>query len=127
MTSFNHYALGAVANFLHGTVAGLSPAEPGWKKALIRPQPGGTLTHAKTTFDSPYGLYSVDWKISGDKLHVDIEVPPNTTAEVVLPGVKETVGSGKKSYQVDWKKDEDWPPQILPGPQGLQMPDEFAP
>lgn len=128
MTSFNHYALGSCANFLHSVVGGLSPLEPGWKKALIRPQPGGTITSASTSFDSPYGLYSVKWEINGGKMKVDITVPPNGTADVVLPGIpKETLGSGSKSYEVPFEKDPAWPPKFLPGPQGLQMPDEFAP
>ena len=47
MTSFNHYALGAIADFLHRVVAGLAPAEPGYRKLLVRPRPGGGLTHAE--------------------------------------------------------------------------------
>ncbi|OCF35835.1 alpha-L-rhamnosidase [Kwoniella heveanensis BCC8398] len=126
MTSFNHYALGAVAQFMHNNIGGLSPLEPGWKKALIRPQPGGTITSASTSFDSPYGPYSVQWKIEGNKLNVNISVPPNATAKVVLPGVEEDVGSGKKSYSVDWKGDERWPPKGIPGPTKAQLSDEFV-
>ena len=46
MTSFNHYALGAVADWLHRRVAGLAPAAPGYRRVLVRPRPGGGLTHA---------------------------------------------------------------------------------
>ena len=55
MTSFNHYALGAVADCLHRVVAGLAPAEPGYRKMLIRPRPGGGLTDAEATLRTPYG------------------------------------------------------------------------
>ncbi len=55
MTSFNHYALGAVADFLHRVVAGLAPAEPGYRKLLVRPRPGGGLSHAGATLRTPYG------------------------------------------------------------------------
>lgn len=104
MTSFNHYALGSVANFLHSVVGGLSPLEPGWKKALIKPQPGGTLTSAKVTFDSPYGPYAVEWSLQGgSKLHVKASVPPNASARVELPGVGEEVGSGVYEWDVTWK------------------------
>ncbi|WWC63686.1 uncharacterized protein I303_106291 [Kwoniella dejecticola CBS 10117] len=129
MTSFNHYALGAVAEFMHSNIGGLSPLEPGWKKALIKPLPGGTLTSASTSHSSPYGKFAVEWKIQGDKLLVDIEVPPNASAKVDLPGMKEEdeVGSGKKSYEVDWKGDERWPPKGIRGPQSIFMPDEFVP
>ena len=47
MTSFNHYAFGAVADWLHRTVAGLAPAEPGYRRLEIRPLPGGSFTHAR--------------------------------------------------------------------------------
>ncbi|KAK6911037.1 hypothetical protein I203_105072 [Kwoniella mangroviensis CBS 8507] len=128
MTSFNHYALGAVAQFMHESIGGLSALKPGWKKALIRPQPGGTITSASTSFSSPYGTYAVDWKIENNKLKVSIEVPPNGLAKVVLPGSGEDdIGSGKKSYEVDWKEDERWPPKGIRGPQSVAIPDNFVP
>jgi len=134
MTSFNHYALGSCANFLHTVVGGLSALEPGWKKALIRPQPGGTLTSARTSFDSPYGLYAVEWAIGGGKLKVEVTVPPNTTAVVELGRSKtndermtKEVGSGQYSFEVPWTADESWPPTGLPGPQSRQIPDEYVP
>lgn len=95
MTSFNHYALGSVCNFLHVTVAGLSPAAPGWKKALIYPRPGGTIRHASASYDSMYGLYTVDWKIEDTRMKTTVSVPPNGEARVILSGVDETVLSGK--------------------------------
>ncbi len=55
MTSFNHYALGAVADWLHRSVAGLAPAEPGYRRIRFAPQPGGGLTHASATQRTPYG------------------------------------------------------------------------
>jgi alpha-L-rhamnosidase len=127
MTSFNHYALGSVAHFLHGVVGGLSPLEPGWKKALIKPQPGGTITSAKTTFDSPYGPYSVEWILSGTKLSVKASVPPNASAKVELAGVEETIGSGRYEWQVEWKGSGKWPPKQLQGPAKVEWPDQFIP
>ncbi|KAG5795634.1 hypothetical protein H9Q69_005313 [Fusarium xylarioides] len=55
MTSFNHYALGAVANWMHTTIAGIQPLEPGWKRIRIAPVPGGTITSCHAQFISPYG------------------------------------------------------------------------
>ena len=55
MTSFNHYALGAVADWLHRTVAGLAPAAPGYRRLAIAPHPGGGLTHARARHRTPYG------------------------------------------------------------------------
>jgi alpha-L-rhamnosidase len=56
MTSFNHYALGAVADWLHRTIAGLAPAEPGYRQLAIEPRPGGGLTHASARHRTPYGI-----------------------------------------------------------------------
>ena len=46
MTSFNHYALGSVADWLHRTIGGLAPLEPGYRRFRVAPRPGGGLTHA---------------------------------------------------------------------------------
>ena len=50
MTSFNHYALGAVADWLHRTVGGLAPATPGYQHLAVQPHPGGGLTYARATY-----------------------------------------------------------------------------
>ncbi|WVF71810.1 hypothetical protein IAT40_006618 [Kwoniella sp. CBS 6097] len=111
MTSFNHYALGSVASFLHAVVGGLSPLQPGWREILIRPEPGGTVTSAKTSFLSPLGLVSCDWRIENeDTLLVKVSVPPNARAKIVLPGVEEWIGSGKREYKVKYEKDPRFPP-----------------
>jgi alpha-L-rhamnosidase len=86
MTSFNHYALGAVADWLHRTVAGLAPAAPGYKQIEFRPRPGGSLTFARARHRTPYGLASCSWKIENDTITVEVEVPPNALGRVSLPG-----------------------------------------
>lgn len=88
MTSFNHYALGAVADWLHRTAAGLAPLEPGYRKVSIAPQPGGGLTWAKASHESPYGRITVSWEIIGDEFRIHVTLPPNTTGQVVLPDNK---------------------------------------
>lgn len=115
MTSFNHYALGSVANFFHSVIGGISPLEPGWRKIKIAPQPGGTVTTAKVSHLTPSGLVSCEWKLDGVKLQIHAVVPPNTTAQVELPGVNETVGSGKHTWNVKYKPETEWPP-ALPEP-----------
>ena len=61
MTSFNHYALGAVVDWLHRTVAGLAPLEPGYARVLVAPQPGGGLTWARTSLETRHGAVAVAW------------------------------------------------------------------
>jgi alpha-L-rhamnosidase len=91
MTSFNHYALGAVVDWLHRTVAGLAPAEPGYRRQLIRPRPGGGLTYANAQHLTPYGLAEAGWRIEDGELEVRAVVPPGTSATVVLPGVADAI------------------------------------
>ncbi|WP_284763187.1 alpha-L-rhamnosidase [Arthrobacter sp. efr-133-R2A-63] len=86
MTSFNHYALGAVADWLHRTVAGLAPAEPGYKRIRFAPKPGGDLTSAAARHLTPYGEAAISWRIGDDgTVVVDVTVPEGTNAEVILP------------------------------------------
>jgi alpha-L-rhamnosidase len=97
MTSFNHYALGAVADWMHRTIGGLTPTEPGYRRMEIRPRPGGGLTHATARHLTPYGMAESAWKIEDGKFYLDVVIPPNTSAFVSLPGDDTTpaeVGSG---------------------------------
>jgi alpha-L-rhamnosidase len=103
MTSFNHYALGAVADWLHRTVAGLAPAAPGYRRLLVRPRPGGGLRHASAAHETPYGRAEVRWSREDGMLEVEAMVPPGTTARVVLPGADAEpvdVGSGRHRFTV---------------------------
>jgi len=99
MTSFNHYALGAVADFLHRRVAGLAPAAPGYRHMHIEPMPGGGLVRASATHQTPYGEAAVSWTRINDRLILDVVVPPSTTATVRLPGAKAIeVGAGAHHF-----------------------------
>ena len=86
MTSFNHYALGAVVDFLHRVVAGLAPLEPGYKKILVKPIPGGGMTRASARHITPLGAAEVSWVRDGDSITVDVTVPMGATADIQLPG-----------------------------------------
>ncbi|HVL61985.1 MAG TPA: family 78 glycoside hydrolase catalytic domain, partial [Microbacterium sp.] len=95
MTSFNHYAFGAVADWMHRSVGGLAPLEPGYRKILVAPQPGGGLTWAATTLETPFGRAAVRWDAEGARIRAEIEVPAGAEAIVRLPGCdEEIVGSG---------------------------------
>jgi alpha-L-rhamnosidase len=105
MTSFNHYALGAVADWMHRTLGGLAPAEAGYRRIKIAPRPGAGFTHAATKHLTPYGMAEVSWKIDADTFVLDAVIPPNTIAEVILPG-NDTfleVGSGKWNWSVPYQ------------------------
>jgi alpha-L-rhamnosidase len=98
MTSFNHYALGAVADWLHRTVAGLSPLEPAYRRFEIAPSIGGGMTHASARHKTPYGIAEVNWKLRGDQLEVTAVVPANTQATVRFPGSSEVLEVGSGTY-----------------------------
>ncbi|MEV4686264.1 alpha-L-rhamnosidase [Microbacterium sp. LWH3-1.2] len=113
MTSFNHYALGAVADWLHRSVAGLAAAEPGYRRLRIAPRPLAGLDHASARHVTPYGEASVSWHRDGDDVVVTAVVPPNTTAQVDLPRGSRLadVGSGWHEWRV--------PTEPAPAPQPL--------
>ncbi len=99
MTSFNHYALGAVADWLHRTVAGLAPDAPGYRRIRIAPRPLRQLEHASARHLTPYGLASVSWRRTAGEITVTAEIPANTTAVIDLPGRDEfEVGSGRHEW-----------------------------
>ena len=114
MTSFNHYALGAVADWLHRTVAGLAPAAPGYRRVLVAPVPGGGLTSASARHASPYGPVSVDWRVEGGSWHLALAVPPGATAEVHLPdgSVPLDVPSGRHAWTLPWPPQAARPPEV---------------
>ncbi len=85
MNSFNHYAYGAVGEWLYDTVAGIDELAPAYKKILLRPLPHEKLTHAAATLDTPYGLVSSAWKRTRASFTWSVVVPPNTTALAVPP------------------------------------------
>lgn len=129
MNSFNHYAYGAVGDWMYRTVAGLQETAPGYKKILIAPQPGGKLTNATAELKTPYGTAKSAWKIENGIIKIDVIVPANTTAEIILPkagsekvmeqnielakakiqssingsDLKLAVGSGTYHFEYSWK------------------------
>ncbi|NMO56229.1 family 78 glycoside hydrolase catalytic domain [Actinoplanes sp. TBRC 11911] len=86
MTSFNHYALGAVADWLHRRVAGLAPAEPGYRRIEVRPLPDERLTSASARHLTPYGETEVAWEREGGEFRLSVRVPVGATATVHVPG-----------------------------------------
>jgi len=92
MNSFNHYAYGAIGDWMYRDVAGIRIDEqaPGYKHIYFAPRPGGGLTHAAASIESMYGRVSSDWTIAGGQISLKVEAPPNTTATIRIPGVRLT-------------------------------------
>lgn len=106
MTSFNHYALGAVADWMHRVIGGLAPSAPGYRRIRVAPRPGGAITSARSEHLSPYGRILIQWTISEDMFHLEAEIPANTRAEIHLPGepgdAPIEVGSGHWTWSVPY-------------------------
>ena len=100
MTSFNHYALGAVADWMHRTIGGIAPLEPGYGSVLVAPQPGGGLSWARASLATPKGKVTTSWHVGEDgALALDLEVPAGVVATVRLPGsADEEVGAGSHRF-----------------------------
>jgi alpha-L-rhamnosidase len=90
MNSFNHYAYGAIGDWMYRVMAGIDTDEsaPGYKHVLIQPRPGGGFTHVKASHQTMYGKVISAWTLEGGRFALDVEVPPNTRATVRLPGAK---------------------------------------
>jgi alpha-L-rhamnosidase len=86
MNSFNHYAYGAVGEWMYGVIGGIRPLAPGFRKILFAPEPGGGLTSAQTSLETPQGRAVCRWQCHGRTLKVEVIVPPRSAAELRLPG-----------------------------------------
>jgi alpha-L-rhamnosidase len=87
MNSFNHYAYGAIGEWMYRVVAGLDldPREPGYRHVLAQPQPGGRLTSAEARLQTLYGEAASGWTLADGKATVSVTVPPNARGTVRLP------------------------------------------
>ncbi|MEI7735751.1 MAG: glycoside hydrolase family 78 protein [Ferruginibacter sp.] len=85
MNSFNHYAYGAIGDWMYRVSAGIEIGSPGYKHILIQPHPNKKLKFAKASFESSYGTIASGWETKEGKLIVRVSIPANTTATVTLP------------------------------------------
>lgn len=105
MNSFNHYAFGAIGEWLHRSVAGLdqAPDGAGWRTVRIAPQLDERLRWARAEHDSPLGPVRAGWERFGDELVLDAELPPGMTGTVELPGGERTaVSAGRHRLTAPW-------------------------
>ena len=85
MNSFNHYAYGAVGEWMYRSMAGVSALEPGYARVLVAPEPGDGITSSDFSHRTPYGEVRSAWRETDDGLRLDVTVPPNATAEIRVP------------------------------------------
>jgi alpha-L-rhamnosidase len=87
MNSYNHYAYGAIGDWMYRVIAGIDTKEdgPGYKQIIIKPTIGGNLQNASADYETNYGKISSHWKLGNGNLLLDVEIPVNTTATVYIP------------------------------------------
>ncbi|HET6897346.1 MAG TPA: glycoside hydrolase family 78 protein, partial [Vicinamibacteria bacterium] len=90
MNSFNHYAYGAIGDWMYRVMAGIDTddAAPGYKHILLQPRPGGGFTDVKASHETPYGKVASAWTIKDGTFDLRVEVPANTRATVRLPNAR---------------------------------------
>ncbi|MWB97590.1 family 78 glycoside hydrolase catalytic domain [Agromyces seonyuensis] len=96
--SLNHYSKGAAMRFLHTHTLGLRQEADsiGWERVVIAPVPGGGITWARGSYESPHGTIAVEWRLEGERLQLMADIPSGTTARVILPdGAEHLVGAGR--------------------------------
>ncbi len=87
MNSFNHYAYGAVGDWMYRNIGGLDidPSRPAYRHIIVRPRIGGGLTHAQAAIDSIHGRVQTEWRLVGKTLTLGVRVPANCIATVHVP------------------------------------------
>ena len=85
--SFNHYAFGSCGEWLYDTVAGIDidPTATGYRKFIIHPQSGGTVTSASASYASMSGAIACNWSSGNGGFLLNVVIPANTTATVYVP------------------------------------------
>ncbi|MBD2757636.1 family 78 glycoside hydrolase catalytic domain [Spirosoma validum] len=96
MNSFNHYAIGAVGEWMYRSILGINADSAGYKHFTIKPRLGGSLTWAKGSYQSIAGKIAVDWKVDKGTFQLSVQIPPNTTATVFLPSGKSISENGQR-------------------------------
>jgi alpha-L-rhamnosidase len=123
MNSFNHYAYGAVSDWVFSAVGGLDTdrERPAFARSILRPCPGGGITWAETKYESAYGPVTLRWETGGGQITVSAGIPPNAEAELTLPGAlpgtiggvdfalarggaAALLGSGTYSFTYPWRE-----------------------
>ena len=102
MNSYNHYAYGAVGDWLYGTVAGIETdaEKPGFEHIRFVPKTTGRLTFAKGSVKTKYGVVASEWYRNADSIRYVFTVPNGTTATAEIEDGIHTLGAGTHSFEV---------------------------
>ncbi len=110
MNSFNHYAYGAVGDWLYKVVAGINAGQPGYKTMVIKPFPGGKMNDVTCSHETPYGLVSSAWKITDSRFFLSVTIPANTSADIFVPSTGKTLKqNGADLDHAEWITPEGTP------------------
>ena len=87
MNSFNHYAYGAIGQWMYRHLGGLwlDESKPGYKNIIFAPKPEGGINFASTSHITPYGTAMSSWKISDGVMEWKVVIPPNSTGTLEFP------------------------------------------
>ena len=105
MNSFNHYAYGAIGEWMYRAMAGIEADEnqPGFKHAIIYPRIGGGLKYTDASYHSVYGDVRVRWEAEGKQVNLIVQIPVNTTAQICL----DQAGTVKEADGLDFVRTEE--------------------
>ena len=100
MNSFNHYAYGAVADWMYGAAAGINsdPDRPGFEHIIFRPVTDRRLDFVKASIDTRRGTVASEWRRENGRIKYIFTVPEGCGASVVIGGEKHEVGAGTHEF-----------------------------
>ncbi len=103
MNSLNHYANGSIGHWMYTQIAGIQVLEPGYRRIRLAPKPTVGIWQAEATLETPYGMLRCGYTCRDGRFVLDAVIPPNTAAEIILPGEAQAhaVGSGCYHYEVE--------------------------
>lgn len=105
MNSLNHYSYGSIGDWMYRKIAGINPVEPGYRKILIKPVLTRSITVMNASLETMYGTVKSTWSCKGGKITVDVEIPVNTTAVLILPEKEEEISLGSGCYHYEYATD----------------------
>lgn len=102
MNSLNHYSYGAIGDWLYRKVAGINALEPGYHRILIKPYLTHGITEVNGILETMYGTVSCTWTCRNKKITVDVRIPANTTAQLILPEQEGELELGSGNYHFEY-------------------------